>query len=110
MLRICPKGRGFVLIDYLFATLLTSLLCFLLMEAFSLGVWWTRAWEERAYAQQVLRHFAATGQTGPLLDSYQWVEKERIVPELPQIKERHAAIYALPYKRLLARVVRYEKR
>ena len=52
MLRICPKGRGFVLIDYLFATLLTSLLCFLLMEAFSLGVWWTRAWEERAYAHR----------------------------------------------------------
>lgn len=64
----------------------------------------------RAYAQKVLRHFAATGQKAPLLDPYLWVETERIVPELPQIKERQAAIYERPCRRLLARVVRYEKR
>lgn len=63
----------------------------------------------RAYAQKVLRHFAATGQKAPLLDPYLWVETERIVPELPQIKERQAAIYERPCRRLLARVVRYEK-
>lgn len=54
--------------------------------------------------------FAATGQKAPLLDPYLWVETERIVPELPQIKERQAAIYERPCRRLLARVVRYEKR
>ena len=110
MLRTCPKARGFVLIDYLFATWLLSLLCFFILEAFSLGLWWTRTWEARAYAQKVLRHFAATGQKAPLLDPYLWVETERIVPELPQIKERQAAIYERPCRRLLARVVRYEKR
>lgn len=45
MLRTCPKARGFVLIDYLFATWLMSLLCFFILEAFSLGLWWTRTWE-----------------------------------------------------------------
>lgn len=110
MLRTCPKARGFVLIDYLFATWLMSLLCFFILEAFSLGLWWTRTWEARAYAQKVLRHFAATGQKAPLLDPYLWVETERIVPELPQIKERQAAIYERPCRRLLARVVRYEKK
>lgn len=84
MLRTCPKARGFVLIDYLFATWLMSLLCFFILEAFSLGLWWTRTWEARAYAQKVLRHFAATGQKAPLLDPYLWVETERIVPELPR--------------------------
>ncbi|WP_264464799.1 hypothetical protein [Acidaminococcus intestini] len=44
------------------------------------------------------------------MDPYLWVETERIVPELPQIKERQAAIYERPCRRLLARVVRYEKR
>lgn len=69
MLRTCPKARGFVLIDYLFATWLMSLLCFFILEAFSLGLWWTRTWEARAYAQKVLRHFAATGQKAPLFGS-----------------------------------------
>ena len=109
MLRTCPKARGFVLIDYLFATWLMSLLCFFILEAFSLGLWWTRTWEARAWPKRSCV-ILPLGQKAPLLDPYLWVETERIVPELPQIKERQAAIYERPCRRLLARVVRYEKR
>ena len=87
-----------------------SLLCFFILEAFSLGLWWTRTWEARAYAQKVLRHFAATGQKAPLLDPYLWLETERTVPELPQIKETQAAIYERPCRRLLPAWYASEKR
>ena len=63
-----------------------SLLCFFILEGLFLSDYGGRVLGRPGLRSKVLRHFAATGQKAPLLDPYLWVETERIVPELPQIK------------------------